>query len=265
MYQTSLPKTLPTMYDLPSENQKEPGLPDEFHLLQPELLRLTFRPPNYANEQIFTGSDLNLYYDPAHTQWYKRPDWFGVLGVSRLYQDQELRLSYVIWQEKVSPFVAVELISPGTEPEDLGKTLREVDQPPTKWQVYEQILQIPYYFVFNRYTDELQAFHLVDNFYQTLIIEDKGIWLPEARLGLGLWRGSYQGINRLWLRWYDQQQNWVLTPAELGERRAEQEEHRAEQEKHRAERAEAFLQQERVVNQRLAQRLRELGVDPDTL
>ena len=173
-------------------------------------------------------------------------------------------MSYVIWQEKVSPFVAVELISPGTEPEDLGKTLREVDQPPTKWQVYEQILQIPYYFVFNRYTDELQAFHLVDNFYQTLIIEDKGIWLPEARLGLGLWRGSYQGINRLWLRWYDQQQNWVLTPAELGERRAEQEEHRAEQEKHRAERAEAFLQQERVVNQRLAQRLRELGVDPDT-
>ena len=257
MYQSTLPKTLPTMYDLPSENPKEPGLPDEFHLLQPELLRLTFRPPNYANEQIFTGSDLNLYYDPAHTQWYKRPDWFGVLGVSRLYQDQELRLSYVIWQEKVSPFVAVELISPGTESEDLGKTLREVDQPPTKWQVYEQILQIPYYFVFNRYTDELQAFNLVDDFYQTLIIESQRIWLPEAQLGLGLWRGSYQGIHRLWLRWYDQQQNWILTPAELGERRAEQE-------KHRAELAEASLEQERGVSQRLAAKLREMGIDPDT-
>jgi len=30
-------QTLPTMYDLPSEDPEEPGLPDEFHLLQPEL------------------------------------------------------------------------------------------------------------------------------------------------------------------------------------------------------------------------------------
>lgn len=30
--------TLPTMYDLPSEDAEEPGLPDEFHDLQPQLL-----------------------------------------------------------------------------------------------------------------------------------------------------------------------------------------------------------------------------------
>ncbi|NES24188.1 MAG: Uma2 family endonuclease, partial [Symploca sp. SIO3E6] len=29
---------LPTMYDLPSEDPKEPGLPDEFHALQAWLL-----------------------------------------------------------------------------------------------------------------------------------------------------------------------------------------------------------------------------------
>jgi len=49
MYQSNPPlsprETLPTMYDLPSENQEESGLPDEFHDLQPELLRQTFRPP----------------------------------------------------------------------------------------------------------------------------------------------------------------------------------------------------------------------------
>ncbi|MEQ8467250.1 MAG: hypothetical protein RIC07_27245, partial [Coleofasciculus sp. E1-EBD-02] len=28
-------QTLPTMYDLPSDNPEEPGLPDEFHFLQP--------------------------------------------------------------------------------------------------------------------------------------------------------------------------------------------------------------------------------------
>jgi hypothetical protein len=40
MYQSNPPlppkETLPTMYDLPSEDPEEPGLPDEFHLLQPE-------------------------------------------------------------------------------------------------------------------------------------------------------------------------------------------------------------------------------------
>ena len=30
------------MYDLPSEDPKEPGLPDEFHYYQPQLLRETF-------------------------------------------------------------------------------------------------------------------------------------------------------------------------------------------------------------------------------
>jgi Uma2 family endonuclease len=95
MYQTNPPQpakaNLPTMYDLPSENLEEPGLPDEFHLLQPELLRSTFRPPNYPAEQVFTASDLNLYYDPSNTQWYKRPDWFGVLGVSHLYEESNFR------------------------------------------------------------------------------------------------------------------------------------------------------------------------------
>jgi Uma2 family endonuclease len=245
MYQTNPPlsprETLPTMYDLPSEDQEESGVPDEFHNFQPELLRLTFRPPNYSHDEIFTGSDLNLYYDSRHLQWYKRPDWFGVLGISRLYEEQDLRLSYVVWQESVNPFVVVELLSPGTELEDLGKTLREINKPPTKWEVYERILRIPYYFVFNRYTDEFQAFGLMINSYEPLNIAGQGVWLEEAQLGLGLWQGSYQGINRLWLRWYDREQNWVLTPAEQEAQRATQETQRATQEAQRADLAELEL------------------------
>jgi hypothetical protein len=136
MVQTSPPlppqQVLPTMYDLPSEDPEEPGLPDEFHLLQPELLRVTFRPPTYPSDRIFTASDLNLYYDSTHPQWYKRPDWFGVLGVSRFYEGHDLRLSYVTWQEALNPFVVVELLSPGTEKEDLGRSLRDASQPPNK-------------------------------------------------------------------------------------------------------------------------------------
>jgi Uma2 family endonuclease len=53
-------ETLPTMYDLPSEDPEEPGLPDEFHLWQPQLLSFTFEPPAYSRDRIFTASDLNL-------------------------------------------------------------------------------------------------------------------------------------------------------------------------------------------------------------
>jgi len=59
----------------------------------------TFRPQLIHSRTDFVASDLNLYYDPLNTGWYKRPDWFAVVGVSRLYQGQDLRLSYVLWQE----------------------------------------------------------------------------------------------------------------------------------------------------------------------
>ncbi len=229
MHQTDPPlppqDTLPTMYDLPSENQEEPGLPDEFHLLQSELLRITFRPPSYPEDNIFTASDLNLYYHPLHTQWYKRPDWFAVLGVSRFYHQTDLRLSYVTWQEGTNPFVVVELISPGTEAEDLGPR-SQVNQPPNKWSVYEQILRVPYYFVFNRYTDDLQCFGLMMNRYQPLPMNGGGVWLEEPKLGLGLWKGEYQGLTRLWLRWYDGDNNWIPTPTEQERQRAESAESR---------------------------------------
>jgi Uma2 family endonuclease len=75
--------------------------------------------------------------------WYKRPDWFAVVGVSRLYGGRDLRLSYVMWQEGVRPIVVMEFLSPSTPDEDWGRTQRRGKQP-TKWEVYEQVLGIPY-------------------------------------------------------------------------------------------------------------------------
>lgn len=246
MFQTDPPqdpkKVLPTMYDLKSEDPEEPGLPDEYHLLQPQLLRYTFRPANYPEDEIFVASDLNLYYNVRHPMWYKRPDWFAVVGVPRLYEQRELRLSYVVWQEGVNPFVVVELLSPGTEKEDLGQTLREVNQPPTKWEVYERILRVPFYIVFDRYTDQLRVFQLLGSSYSELNLSEPRVWINDIQLGLGLWQGVYHGISRLWLRWYDAQGNWILTPEE-GERQG------VERERRRVE--------------RLVEQLRSLGVEPD--
>lgn len=130
------------MHDLPSEDPEEPGLPDEFHDYQPALLSETFRLQDYTSESLFSAADLNLYYDSTHN-WYECPDWFGVLGQPAGCDSNEMRRSYVVWQEELSPFIVVELISPGTEDEDFGRTLDVAGKEPTKWTVYEKILKVP--------------------------------------------------------------------------------------------------------------------------
>ncbi|MCP4699452.1 MAG: hypothetical protein GY862_21780, partial [Gammaproteobacteria bacterium] len=241
-------ETLPDMYDLPSEDPEEPGLPDEFHSYQPHLLQETFCPPDYPPDRIFTGCDMNLYYDVRHTKWQKRPDWFAVVGVPRFYGKQkDLRGSYVIWQEGVTPFIVVELLSDSTEKGDLGKSprLREINQKPGKWEVYERILGIPHYVVFSRHTEKLQAFSLNGGAYQKLDVSSKRIWFPKIKLGLGLWEGSYRDMKRLWLRWYDASGAWVPTLAEEANQRADQEKQQAEEEKQRAEEANQRADQEK--------------------
>ncbi len=283
MYQTEhspIPKNvLPTMYDLPSEHPEDSGLPDLYHLWQSRCLEYTFRPSNYPIELVFVASDLNLYFDVHHTQWYKRPDWFGVVGIDRFYQTQELRKSYVIWQEEVSPFVVVELLSPGTENEDLGQTVRGLGQPPTKWQVYEQILRVPYYIVFDGATNNLRAFVLTGDRYEELILAEPRVWMAEIQLGLGLWQGAFEGLERSWLRWYDANSSWVPTPTEqqrqqkeLAQQQAEQARQQAEQQRQQTEVAQQQAEQQRQEKelaqqrtQRLAERLRAMGIDPDEL
>jgi Uma2 family endonuclease len=252
-------ETLPTMYDLPSEDPEESGLPDEFHDFQPQLLRETCQPPRYPVERMFIGTDLNLYYNVHQQLWQKRPDWFLVLGAPRSHQQQEMRLSYVIWQEGISPFLVVELLSPGTMAEDLGQTEQQEGKPPTKWHVYEQVLRIPYYVVFDRYENRLRVFRLVGSQYEPVELAEPRFWLEELELGLGVWAGVYQGAEGLWLRWYDRAGTWVPTPAE----RAEQESQRAEQEMAQREQVERELAAERQRSQRLAEQLRSLGIDPN--
>jgi Uma2 family endonuclease len=161
------------MYDLPSEDKEEMGLPDEFHDFQPKLLRETCQP---LVDEFFVGADLNLYYDVRHTGWYKRPDWFLVLGAPASQSQDELRWSYLIWREGVAPFLVVELLSPGTEDEDLGQTLRVVGKPPTKWQVYEQILRVNFYALYDRYSKQFRLFELRGSGYVELTIDGQGFW-----------------------------------------------------------------------------------------
>jgi len=233
-------RSLPTMFDLPSENPEDPGLPDYFHNLQPMLLKDTFQPEIPS----FDAMDMNIYYDPEHTDRYKRPDWFAVLGVTPYYRG-ELRRSYVVWAERVRPFIAIELISPGTEKEDMGRTLRDIAAPPTKWDVYERILEIPYYIVFNRFSEEVHAFRNEGGRYVSMALSGGLLPVPEIELQLGTWRGVYRDVDSLWLRWFDASGTLIPMAAE------------------REQEVRADLESERAEKERLLALLKNAGIDPD--
>ncbi len=255
-----VPDRLPTMYDLPSEDPREPGVADEFHIFQPALLRETFRPPEVPRDEIFIGTDINLYYDPTHTLWHKRPDWFAAIGAHRFHRDGVLRYSYVIWDEKVAPFIVIELLSPGSDAEDLGRTVRDVTDPPTKWQVYERLLRVPYYCVYRRGPPALTVFRLTDAGYRAVEAGGTPVWIPELGLGLGTWNGVHADVRMTWVRWFDAEGRVIPSDAEaraaerLGEqrrlaeahRRTEAERARAEAERTRAETERAKAETERA-------------------
>jgi Uma2 family endonuclease len=292
---------LPTMYDLPSEFPEEPGLPDEFHDIQPQLLSRTLSLRGYSSKNRFTGSDINIYYDPEHPLWHKRPDWFLAVNVPRVYQGikgEETRLSYVVWEERQPPTVIVEFLSARTEKEDLGRFYGDADYvpdlsqsfeqesfeleraamdrttPPGKVNVYESCLRVPHYIVYSRYTQRLRYFKHNGIYYDEQPVQAQApqIWLSDLEIGLGIWEGYFEALPGPWLRWCDAEGNWLLTDTEKAEaeaERAQAEAERAQAEAERAqaeaEQAQAEAEQAQAEARRLAEKLRELGIDPHQL
>jgi len=142
----------------------------------------------------------------------------------------------------------------------LGKTKRKPRKPPTKWQVYEQILKIPNYVVFDEDSRLIRYYRLIEGTYQEMALTQGLVWIEEVQLQLGLWYGDWDKAlrSRWWLRWYDQSGNLIPTPEELEQQRAEMERQRATQAEY-----EEGLQRQRA--ERLSIKLRELGLDPETM
>jgi Uma2 family endonuclease len=240
-------------------------LPDEFHDFQPKLLRETCQPPPDVASDLFIGADINLYYDGRHPQWYKRPDWFLVLGVTAADRQEDLRWSYVTWQESVDPFLVVELLSPGTEGEDLGQNVRVLGKPPMKWEVYEKILRVPFYVVFDRYQQNLRIFRLTGDRYEEIPLSQPQFWFEALQLGLGVWQGRFNGVEGRWLRWYDSRAEWIPTNQEQAEIEAfarQAAEQQAEAEVLARQAAEQQAEAEAFARRAAIPRLLNLGLTP---
>ena len=119
-----------------------------------------------------------------------------------------------------------------------------------KKEIYAD-LGIRYYAVYlpnpqsRRKRQPLEVYVLVDGHYQ--LLEGNPVWLPEIGLGLGRDRGTYLGREREWLYWCNEKGDRLLTPEE------------------KVQEAQIQADQAQAQADRLAEKLRELGIDPNSV
>jgi len=201
----------------------------------------------HPDGQYCIGQDCGIYWretDPPE-KGAQAPDWFYVPGVPPLLGGK-IRRSYVLWREYIAPLIALEFASgDGSEERDqtpLSNSCDGITTKPGKFWVYERIVRIPYYGIYQVNNGNLEVYHLVDFSYQKLEPNQRGHYpIPPMGVELGLWEGTYQNQPMLWLRWWDLQGNLLL----IGDERAKL--------------MEKQLEQEQVLRQRLAEQLKSLS------
>lgn len=246
---------------------------------QSEIQQRLLVEPIYSSKAlpapVLAAANVGLFYklhgDPIV------PDMLFSLGVQRAEDFSERRnRSYFVWELGKVPDVCVEVVS-NLEGDELslsqksrrrGKTLGNKD-------IYAQI-GVSYYVVFDPLRQLqgeadmngalLRVWALAVGRYSELTpasgLAEVGqfVWLDSVGLGLTLWQGQFEDeVDRLWLRWCDQQGRVIPTGAEranVADQRAAAESQRAETEHQRAE-----IEHQRA--ERLAERLRTMGINPD--
>jgi Uma2 family endonuclease len=236
---------LPADFTLPDE-------PVESNL-QPLLaaaLRESLELAGLIRESCLIASNFGICATVGDKTIVKAPDWVYVPSVQPL-SEGEIRRSYTPHLEGDIPTLVMEFISEA----EGGEYSINPHFPYGKWYFYERILQVPLYAIFHPKIGELDLYRLVDGKYeQQLPDENNRYWIEEINLFLGVWRGKKAEMTAVWLRWWDHSGNLLLWGNE-----------RVKQERQRAEQAEIALKEERTLRQRLAEKLRELGVDPQEM
>jgi Uma2 family endonuclease len=201
-------------------------------------------------KDFFSGGNMFVYYNrnQLRNRDFRGPDFFAVLGVDGTTSRQ----GWVVWDEEGRyPDVIVELMSPSTAHIDTG----------VKKELYEQTFRTPDYFVFNPFDpNSLQGWRLNGNFrYQQLKPNSQGwLWCQTLGMWLGTWEGIVERETAVWLRFYDPSGNLILLPEEDARQQADAAQQQADAAQQQAE-------QERLRADRLAAKLRELGIDPNDL
>jgi Uma2 family endonuclease len=220
----------------------EPPLESELHLEQIILLLKCLKWLWRERKDFYCAGNLTIYYSrhQRRNQDFRGPDFFVVLET-----EQKVRKSWVVWEEEGKyPNVIVEILSSST-----AKTDKEL-----KKKLYQNTFRTPDYFWFDPYSLEFAGFYLTNGKYQDLEANEKGqLWSQQL--------GLYLGVHQEFLRFFTPDGELVPTPEEVAESERQQKE--VERQQKEVERQQKQLAEERV--ERLAAKLRELNIDPDTI
>jgi Uma2 family endonuclease len=225
----------------------EPPLETTLHLQQMILLLNCLNWLWKDRSDYFAAGNLTVYYSPRKrkSEDFRGPDFFVALDTR-----PHPRKSWMVWEEDGKyPNVIVELLSDSTAEVDRG----------LKKRLYAETFRTPEYFWFDPDSQEFEGFALVRGQYQPIEVTEQG-WRWSEQLQL------YLGVHNNQLRFFEASGTLVSTSDEAAlsaqeQTAAAQEQAAAAQEQAAAvERALTFEQQRSA---KLANKLRELGLDPE--
>ncbi len=215
----------------------------------------------HPDGQYCIGQDCGIYWRETEPpeKGAEAPDWFYVPDVPPKL-DGDIRRSYVLWREYITPVIALEFASgDGSEERDktpLSRSETGKVTKPGKFWVYERVMRIPYYGIYQVSNGTLEVYQLVKTLYEKITPNERGHY-PIDTMGveLGLWQGPFlNNPEQLWLRWWDLDGNLLLT----GHEQAQQERHQKNQALQQLEQEQLEKEQERQKRQQLAERLKSL-------
>lgn len=247
----------------PGPLSNEPEMEGVFHVLTFFYLLSSLRWFWREKKNWFAIGNLSVFY-PEYSRRagrtirkklsFRGPDFFVVLGVN----PDLPRNSWVVEREGKYPDVIVEILSKSTAKKDRGE----------KKTIYERIFKTHEYFLFDPDTKRIEGFRLRDGSYQPIASNAMGhLWSERLQLSFGM-HGEH-------LRFYTPDDTLVPLPDEAASQ-AMMERELARAEKDFATLRAQFVQKEndqltrerkKLVdkNDRLAAKLRALGIDPDKL
>lgn len=164
--------------------------------------------------------------------------------------------SYFVWEYGKPPDLVIEIVSN-----------REGGENTSKLQRYARI-GVTYYVIFDPCQYLSSEVLIIYGLQLGRYVRLDQTYFPEIGLGLCLWEGVFEGTQTTWLRWCNRQEVLIATGKESTEtekQRAETERERAEIERERAETERQQAEVEKQRAEKLAAKLRELGIDPDSL
>jgi len=216
-------------YYVPDANQlvTEDDTPmDNFASAKQQRLSVGSLYSSRQNQTCLAEANVGIYHTDGKPPIV--PDIFLSLDVQvpQNWWEKQNRC-YMVWRFGKPPEVAIEIVS-NKEGDELGKKL----------EIYEH-MRVSYYIVYDptqQLGQPLRIYELRGRRY----FETTETWLEQVGLGLTLWEGEFEGRQDIWLRWCYKDGNILLT----GDERALEAEKRA---------------------QLLAERLRTMGVDPNSL